>query len=263
MNNSFSMLGKIAELTETLAKEPRSTVFVSLAEAYRQMGLLDDALEIAAKGTRSLPNFGPGYLTVGRILIQKGQLEDAAQALESALHLDGDNLPALKNLGRIRLKQGDKNRAGDLLRKAAGLKPDDPEIAKLLKVCGPAKVNEAPSGAPAGTAKSSAKAAPISTPTLAEIYIRQGFYKKAMRIFLEILKNDPGNSEIRRSAIALKRRMEMGENQDSPVEESSREVTDSGSAAPVESAPTAIENGPRQIFEKWLEAIQIRREDVQ
>ena len=40
-----SLIGKIGSYLQIVAKDPSSTAFVPLAEAYRQTGLLDDALE--------------------------------------------------------------------------------------------------------------------------------------------------------------------------------------------------------------------------
>ncbi|PNU18909.1 hypothetical protein C2E25_15210 [Geothermobacter hydrogeniphilus] len=133
---SVSLLGKIAGFTEILAKDPQSTVFVSLSEAYRQLGMLDDALEIAQKGTQHLPGFSPGYIVLGRILAQQGDLAKAALAFEQALAIEETSLQALKGLARTRYRQGYLDRARELLHKAEILNPHDPIVQKMLASIG-------------------------------------------------------------------------------------------------------------------------------
>ena len=103
-NAAPSLLGKIAGYTEILAKDPRSTIFVQLSEAYRQMGMLDDALEIASKGVRSLPSHAPGFTALGRIQAQRGARGEAVAAFEKAVELDRENLAALKGLASLKLQ---------------------------------------------------------------------------------------------------------------------------------------------------------------
>jgi len=129
---SVSLLGKIAGFTEILAKDPQSTVFVSLSEAYRQLGMLDDALEIAEKGTRRLPAFSPGFVALGRILAQQGDLGRAGNAFEQALGIEKDSLQALKGLARTRYRQGYLDQARELLLRAEELNPQDPVVQKML-----------------------------------------------------------------------------------------------------------------------------------
>lgn len=131
-DNSVSLLGKIAGYTEILAKDPQSTVFVSLCEAYRQLGMLDDALEIAQKGTRKLAAFSPGFVALGRIQAQQGDLAAAANSFEKALAIEKDSLAALKGLARTRHRQGHLDKAKDLLLRAQILNPQDPVVLKML-----------------------------------------------------------------------------------------------------------------------------------
>lgn len=141
--NSVSLLGKIAGFTEILAKDPQSTVFVSLSEAYRQLGMLDDALEIADKGTMNLPGFSPGFVTKGRVLAQQGDLAKAALAFEQALAVERDSLQALKGLARTRFRQGYMDKARELLMRARLLSPEDPVIGKMLTSLGASVGNQA------------------------------------------------------------------------------------------------------------------------
>ena len=63
-NQQSSLLGKVAAYTEILAKDPDSTIFVSLSEAYRKMGMLDEAKDVAERGLKKNPQFSPAYIVL-------------------------------------------------------------------------------------------------------------------------------------------------------------------------------------------------------
>jgi tetratricopeptide (TPR) repeat protein len=270
---AVSLLGKIAGYVEILAKDPRSTVFVSLAESYRQMGLLDDALEVASRGVQALPSFSPGYSILGRVQAQLGNSDAAVAAFERALLIDPENLLSLKGLARVRMQQGARAQALKLVQRAVALKPDDAVAQKMLEALGaPSLAAETAAPTPSGAAAARQPSDPISTPTIAEIYIRQGFLGRAMKVYSDLLQADPHNEEIRHKLVELKQRIETQKVPPSPVEPPAP-------AAPVqENAPAAVavslsvseedqrkESTARQLLEltRWLDSISRRKSDVQ
>jgi tetratricopeptide (TPR) repeat protein len=281
--SSFSLLGKIASYTEILAKDPHSTVFVSLSEAYRQVGLLDDALEVAQKGTTVLPGFGPGYTAMGRILAQQGKLEEAALAFEKALSLDQDSLAALKGLAKVRIKLGEKSHARRLLLRAAALEPADDTVRQWLDRLGPELVQPPPSSAqpelekeplpPPQRETGVADNDPISTATIAEIYVRQGFLKRAAKIYRDLLQVNPHNEGIREKLVALKRRILAEE--ENPGKTSAPDVLHgetppaeigniaSQPAEPLSKVEPVKNSEILAALEGWLDSIERRREHVQ
>ncbi len=217
--SEVSLLAKIAGYTEILSKDPKSTVFVPLAETYRQMGLLDDALEIVRQGLRALPRFSPGYTALGRIHAQRGDIQQGIAALEKALEIDGDSLIALKSLARVLMRKGQAKRARELVTHAAALSPDDPAIKKMHEALGVA--SEAPiepvqppvpeTGQQLDDELDDGPVDPITTATIADIYIKQGFPRRALKVYRDLLKADPHNSEIRGRLVALKKQIESEE----------------------------------------------------
>jgi tetratricopeptide (TPR) repeat protein len=265
-----SLLGKIAGYVEILAKDPRSTVFVSLAESYRQMGLLDEALDVATKGVKALPSFSPGYAILGRIQIQLGNVAAAAAAFERALLIDPENLMSLKGLARVRMQQGGQVEALRLVRRAVALKPDDNVAKKMLAalVSSPATPDVATPLRPVAAAHSHAD--PISTPTIAEIYIRQGFFGRAMKVYRDLLQADPHNEEIRQKLVELKLRIETQKS--APAATAPAVLATAMVEVPVPAGDTAAssETGPGgtetaqqlAILTLWLDSISRRRADV-
>lgn len=285
-DTSVSLLGKIAGYTEILAKDPQSTVFVSLCEAYRQLGMLDDALEIAQKGTRHLQGFSPGFVALGRIHAQQDDLAEAANAFEKALAIEKDSLPALKALARCRFRQGHLDKARELLLRAHQLNPADPIVNKMLASLSPAavvasssqvsdeKVTVAiPSTPPAETGEQStesgADASPIPTATLADLYLKQGLFIEAARIYRDILRRDPANERARIMLADLEQRIAETAAPTPASEETavavSQEPPQPISAAPepenepVFAAPPADSLSTLDMYQRWLNAIEQRR----
>ncbi|HRK06655.1 MAG TPA: tetratricopeptide repeat protein [Pseudobdellovibrionaceae bacterium] len=85
-------------------RNPGSKVFAPLAEAYRRLGLLPQAFEVASRGVRLHPNFAAGRIAFARVLIDQGDLEDARDQLIAAGELSPDNLLAFQLLGDVFLQ---------------------------------------------------------------------------------------------------------------------------------------------------------------
>jgi len=270
---SPNLLGKIATYTEILAKDPRSTVFVALADTYRKIGMLDDAREIAQRGTSGMPNFSPGYAVLGRIYAQQGELGQAAVAFEKALAIEQTSLPALKGLARIRFRQSYPDQAQALLEKVLELSPEDEIAKKLLSSIGakggaqPKTFIENESGAAkygAGESKDTIPAAqqaePMATETLGDLYLAQGLLQEAAQVYRVLLASDSDNQSLREKLVRTKQQLDGP----SPDE-----------AAPASGLPSGPGGGAtqgaggevssiqlRSALETWLHAIELRREHV-
>ncbi len=96
-----------------LEKDPRSQVFAPLAEAYRKMGLIEEAFRICVRGVQYHPNFAGGHLALAKVLLDRQNPQGALKELEKAVELSPDNILAHQMLGEIHL--GMKN-AKDALR---------------------------------------------------------------------------------------------------------------------------------------------------
>lgn len=82
-----------------LDRDPRSRVFAPLAEAYRKMGLLDEAKRICRFGTEAHPDFAGGHVAYAKVLLDLKAPAEALVHLEKATKLSPDNLLAHNLLG--------------------------------------------------------------------------------------------------------------------------------------------------------------------
>jgi tetratricopeptide (TPR) repeat protein len=87
-----------------LQKDPRSQVFAPLTEAYRKMGMVEEAFRIATRGVQFNPNFGGGRIALARVLLERDNLPGAVDELEKARDLSPDNILAHQLLGECYLK---------------------------------------------------------------------------------------------------------------------------------------------------------------
>ena len=94
-NQQNPLWGKIAAYTEILTADPHSTIFVSLSESYRKLGMLDEAQSVASEGLTHLPDYAPGHVVMARIKCQQGDMIASEAAFKRALEIDPDSLAAL------------------------------------------------------------------------------------------------------------------------------------------------------------------------
>lgn len=112
---------------------PHSRVFAPLSEAYRKLGLIDQAIEVATKGTRIHPDFAAGHLALGRAYLQKGLSEKALQSLQRTTELSPDNLLAFLLLGETHLQLKQVREALDAFKMVLFLNPRHERAQRLVQ----------------------------------------------------------------------------------------------------------------------------------
>ena len=151
------MADDVRRLSDELARDPGSRVFVPLAEALRRQGQHDLALRVTMRGLERHPHFADGHDLLARIAVDRGELERAFDEWDMVLRLSPGHLGALKGMGFVCFQQGRLAQAEEYLAAAEAHGDGDEEVAAAL-----AHVREArhelaelprePGRLPAGTA---------------------------------------------------------------------------------------------------------------
>ncbi len=126
------MADEIRRLSDELARDPGSPVYLRLAEALRRRADLDVALKVAERGVQRHEASPEAHDLLARVCVDRGALDRAREAWETVLRLAPTHLGARKGLGYILFKQGDVRAAERLLAEAASMEPDDESIATAL-----------------------------------------------------------------------------------------------------------------------------------
>ena len=101
------MADEIRRLSDDLARDPSSLVFMPLADALRRAGQLDVAMRVALRGLDRHPYVADAHDVLARIHADRGDLERAADEWEMTLRLDPSHAQARLGLGFIDFRRGD------------------------------------------------------------------------------------------------------------------------------------------------------------
>ena len=124
---------RIDELRGRLQREPGSRLFAQLAEELRKDGDLTEAIRVARSGLALHPNYPSARLTLGRALIESGNLTAARTELESVMRGAPDNILASRMLAECLEGLGDLGAALLQFRAALRLSPGDRQIEGQIR----------------------------------------------------------------------------------------------------------------------------------
>jgi len=123
---------EISRLSDQLARDPSSLVFIQLAELLRQQGQKDVARKVAIKGLERHQHNVDAHDLLARIEVDRGELQKAFDEWDMVLRLNPAHTGAKKGMGFVSYKQGNLVDAERYLGEASEADPDDASIAKAL-----------------------------------------------------------------------------------------------------------------------------------
>lgn len=226
MQDSDSFWTDIKKLEEQLAKSPDSFCFARLSDVYLKVGLVEDALHVARQGVMKHPGYLSGQRALSLACHAKGLNNEALAALKLVTEALPEDVPSQKLLGRLYTEAGNQDAACQAFRTALEFAPDDvecrieieflersarvtefafepdedEEIIEDLEIVEEFDVleeNQPESGFQFQVTPSESDTVaaphhdPLSTGTLAELYVSQGFIHKALEIYRAILADNP------------------------------------------------------------------------
>lgn len=116
-----------------LQKDPKSQVFAPLTEAYRKMGLLEEAFRIAVRGVQFNPQFGGGRIALAKVFLDRENLQGAVNELEKAVELSPDNIMAHALLAECYLKSKRPKEALRSFKMVLFLSPNNEKAQKAVR----------------------------------------------------------------------------------------------------------------------------------
>lgn len=122
----------IRSMSEKLAADPMSLVFIPLAEALLGRGDLAHAARVAQRGASKHPNRADSHDLVARIALAQGDEPRAEEAWTSVLAIDPGFGTAHRGLGLVRYRQGRLDEALGHLTAAVQDDPNDAAVRAAL-----------------------------------------------------------------------------------------------------------------------------------
>jgi len=181
------MKDELTRLRKIVDRDPKSTMFVPLAEEYRKQGRLEEATETLKRGLMVQPLYSTGRVALGKVLMEREMLQEAREEFERVVDAMPENIAARKKLAEIYSRLGRTDLADEHSRVVSGLTP--PPLPKRLPEGGAdADVSE-----PDIDAEVPEDVIEIATESMADVYISQNLYDKAMDVLLKLVKQSPDN----------------------------------------------------------------------
>lgn len=263
--------------------------YMALGRACFEKELKEESRGALEKVIRATPDNLMAQKLLSQLYIDAGETELARKALETILSLNPDDLEskvALEAFSRAaeRVYQPDEGIFPDEAEGIAGISVpfandvdlDDESLLEEAEIIedlydevfdeeGVAWDTADVAAGDVATYEKTAGAAdldPLSTVTIAELYISQGFLKKALKIYRDLLDAEPENDELKQRLLELKLRIDEDEAK-------ARENALEPAMAISESTMSEIDNSsldehtarePVAVLEAWLENIGRIRE---
>jgi predicted regulator of Ras-like GTPase activity (Roadblock/LC7/MglB family) len=93
-----NLTDEIKRLSETLASDPDSIVFASLAQLYLRQGMVDEAIKMSQNGLKKHPNYLKGHRVLAEAYFKNGMVHSAKGEYERILELNPEDEEAKSKL---------------------------------------------------------------------------------------------------------------------------------------------------------------------
>lgn len=125
-------LEDLERLKEKVDKDPNSKLFFPLAEEYKKVGMLDEAIDVLMKGLHSQPDYMSARVSLGKIYLEKSMVNEARAEFGKVINSKPDNLFAHRKLAEIYRNLGERDKALEEFRMVLTLNPLDEDAARTI-----------------------------------------------------------------------------------------------------------------------------------
>ncbi len=220
------LAAEISKLERRHEADAQGRFFVPLANAYRIAGDLDRAEVLLREGLQRHPEFVSAHIVLGRCYANRGEREAAAQEYRTVLAQDPQNVIALRSLAELAAEQGQWKEAAQRYEELLLADPMDEEAReRLAQLSRPEPHSTDADALHVGGAGKTASVVvfddaseeleavvgevedggTVITETLAELYVQQGIYDRAIDVYRELLRRRGNEPELIRRLQAVER----------------------------------------------------------
>ncbi|MGE4231955.1 MAG: tetratricopeptide repeat protein [Bacteriovoracia bacterium] len=114
-------------------QDPKSKIFAPLAEAYRKIGLVDEAIQICNEGLEANPDFVGGKVALARAYFDKKWFSRVRSLLGPVVSKAPDNLIAQKLYADSSLNLGYLKEALEAYKMVLYFNPGDRDVVKTVE----------------------------------------------------------------------------------------------------------------------------------
>jgi tetratricopeptide (TPR) repeat protein len=171
---------RITDLRRRVQQDPASLSFAPLAEELRRAGRLDDAVRVCRTGLELHPEYVSARATLGRALLELGDLDAAFLELTMVTGSAPEHLGALRGIAEIHHLRGELAEALARYRAALALTGREPELERVV-----AELEQTLATRPAAPATG-----PASPPTVAPTDLPRQLTLRRLEHFLDAIMAD-------------------------------------------------------------------------
>lgn len=185
---------QIERLRKRFNASPDSRAFAPLADLLRQEGQTEEALVLLEDGLARHPDSLSAMVILGHTLLDANRRDHARKVLVRVLDLDPENFVALALLVDDAIGQEVWHLAVPWLEKLVEVEPNDPRWGELLgqgRMQLSAERKEPPRAVPAASHDDG-----FATMTMVDIYMEQGYLKKALAALRLMQAQDPRRQDV-------------------------------------------------------------------
>ncbi len=179
---------EITKLNEKFNKDPKSRIFVQLADLYRKNNMIDEALDVLNKGFEFHPQYPVAYLILGKCYYDKRSYIQARDAFEKTISFDPQNIVALRMLAKTCEILKDEKGQINAYKNIIAIDPLDANANEKLSMLEALQRKE-----------------PMYTVAMAEEYEKQGNREEALQIYEHLLYTDPSDLILKQKVTELKK----------------------------------------------------------
>jgi tetratricopeptide (TPR) repeat protein len=214
MNTGTQRSALLVKYIEQYKANPKSRVFAPLAETYRKLGMLKEAMEILRDGFKYHPSYQLAYVVLGNCYYDLEQYEKCHQTISPLIDSNKDNLVLNRLYADVCFKLGYLEQALESYKYLLYLNPRDSFVAAQIKLLEDdlflkrdktqRKIFDIDGGVEdwvnvdfADSKKEIPQRRKVDDPfithTLIDLYCTQGHYERAIEILSKILEIHPSD----------------------------------------------------------------------